>query len=98
MAGTKAGGLKARDTNIERHGLDFYAKIGRMGGHNSHTGGFASMPREQVSAAGRKGGLKSKRGIAMYGRGEDGKPLTRSQAESRAHWVRDTIHRLARRQ
>lgn len=37
MAGTKAGGLKARQTNIERHGKDFYREIGRMGGMNGHT-------------------------------------------------------------
>lgn len=31
MAGTKAGGLKATATNIERHGKDFYKRIGRKG-------------------------------------------------------------------
>lgn len=46
------------------HGKDFYHRIGAKGGRNGHTGGFASMTHEQVSAAGRKGGLKSRRGPA----------------------------------
>lgn len=42
MSGTRKGGLKAAKTNKEKHGKDFYANIGRIGGRNSHTGGFAS--------------------------------------------------------
>ena len=38
MAGTKAGGLKATATNIERHGKDFYKRIGRKGGSISRRG------------------------------------------------------------
>lgn len=30
MAGTVEGGRKARKTNYERHGKDFYARIGAM--------------------------------------------------------------------
>lgn len=41
MAGTKAGGIAARETNIKKHGADYYARIGAMGGKNSNTGGFA---------------------------------------------------------
>lgn len=63
MAGTKAGGLKARQTNIERHGKDFYREIGAMGGRNGHTGGFAANP-ELAREAGRIGGKISKRGPA----------------------------------
>ena len=63
MAGTKAGGRKARKTNYERHGKDFYARIGAMGGKLGHTGGFAANP-ELAKIAGRKGGKKSKRGKA----------------------------------
>lgn len=59
MAGTKAGGLKAAATNKKRFGKNWYAEIGRKGGQNGHTGGFASMTPEQVRAAGRKGGLTS---------------------------------------
>lgn len=63
MAGTKKGGLKAAETNKAKFGSDFYAEIGRKGGRNGHTGGFAANP-ELARIAGRKGGLKSKRGPA----------------------------------
>ena len=63
MAGTKAGGFKAAQTNKIKYGHDFYAEIGRKGGRNGHTGGFAANP-ELAKIAGRKGGLKSKRGPA----------------------------------
>lgn len=63
MAGTKEGGRKAAATNKLRHGEGFYARIGAKGGRNGHTGGFASNP-ELARIAGRKGGLKSRRGPA----------------------------------
>ena len=63
MAGTRASGLKTAATNIERHGKDFYERIGRKGGKAGKTGGFATNP-ELAKIAGRKGGLKSKRGKA----------------------------------
>ena len=63
MAGSKAGGLKAAKTNKERYGEDWYARIGRKGGQNGHTGGFASNP-ELAKIAGAKGGRISKRGKA----------------------------------
>ena len=62
MSGTKAGGLKARKTNYERHGKDFYKKIGQKGGKK--TGilkGFA-LNRELARKAGKKGGSISRRG------------------------------------
>ena len=65
MAGTKIGGQKAAATNKARHGLDFYARIGRMGGRNGHTGGFAADP-ELAKRAGAIGGRKSKRGPAKH--------------------------------
>lgn len=61
MSGTRAGGLKASATNKQRHGEDFFARIGKKGGENGHTGGFASNP-ELARKAGRKGGSKSRRG------------------------------------
>jgi len=61
MGGTKLGGQKARDTNKQNHGEDFYVKIGALGGKASGTGGFYAN-RELASEAGRKGGLKSRRG------------------------------------
>ena len=69
MAGTHAGGLKARETVYIMHGKDFYKEIGRKGGQNGHTGGFASNP-ELARKAGAKGGRISKRGKAR--RTEDG--------------------------
>jgi general stress protein YciG len=61
MAGTKAGGMKAAQTNKAKHGSDFYAKIGAKGGKLGKTGGFAANP-ELARIAGRKGGLISRRG------------------------------------
>lgn len=60
MAGTKAGGVKAAQTNKVRHGSDFYAKIGAKGGQNGTTGGFAAN-RELARVAGAKGGRISRR-------------------------------------
>lgn len=60
MAGTKVGGGKTRDTNIKRHGEDFYIKIGAKGGKLGRTGGFYAN-RELARAAGAKGGRKSRR-------------------------------------
>lgn len=44
MSGTKAGGMKAKATNLLLHGDDFYHRIGKKGGQNGHTGGFAANP------------------------------------------------------
>lgn len=60
MAGTKEGGRKARDSNLAND-PNFYSNIGRMGGKNGHTGGFAANP-ELARIAGAKGGRKSRRG------------------------------------
>ena len=51
---------KAVATTYERHGRDFYKRIGHIGGHNSHKGGFQEGS-ELAKEAGRKGGLKSRR-------------------------------------
>ena len=61
MAGTRAGGAKARETNKRKYGEDFYSVIGKQGGEKGRTGGFYAN-RELASIAGRKGGLKSRRG------------------------------------
>ena len=63
MAGTKVGGQKAAATTKGQYGRDFYAEIGRKGGRNGHTGGFATNP-ELAKLAGAKGGRISKRGKA----------------------------------
>lgn len=63
MSGTKAGGLKAREKNLERD-PDFYKKIGQKGGRNgkgpNYKGGFAAN-KELAKIAGAKGGRKSRR-------------------------------------
>lgn len=64
MSGTRDGGLKAKDTNYQKHGRDFYQRIGRKGGRNGHTGGFAANP-ELARIAGAKGGRISRRGKAI---------------------------------
>lgn len=71
MAGNRAGGLKAAQTNRKRHGADFYADIGTKGGKLGHTGGFAHDKRtwlqkllrkpKLASLAGKAGGRISKR-------------------------------------
>lgn len=61
MSGNNLGGVKAAQTNKERHGSDFYKKIGAIGGRAQVPKGFA-LNRERASEAGRKGGLISKRG------------------------------------
>lgn len=68
MSGTRSGGLKARKTNLEKYGKDFYREIGRKGGRNGHTGGFAVVDENGVhtlaKVAGAKGGSISRRGPA----------------------------------
>lgn len=65
MSGTKEGGKKAALTNLQRHGKDFYANIGRQGGKNGHTGGFYNNP-DRAREAGSKGGKISRRGPAKH--------------------------------
>ena len=71
MSGTKAGGQKAAATNKAKYGKEFYANIGRKGGRNGHTGGFAAN-LELAKIAGAKGGKKSKRGPAKHIKSELG--------------------------
>lgn len=65
MSGTLEGGKKAAITNLAKHGKDFYARIGRMGGCtiSEKKKGFAADP-ERARWAGSIGGKKSKRGPA----------------------------------
>ena len=72
MAGTLEGGLKAKETNYQKHGSDFYRRIGAIGGRNGNTGGFASdkvgkdglTGRQRARLVGKEGGRKGKRGPA----------------------------------
>ena len=68
MSGTKSGGLKAKQTNTELYGKDWYSKIGKLGGSAEHKGprGFAAMPPEKRQAAGRKGGSNGSRSKKNY--------------------------------
>jgi len=61
MAGTRLGGLVARDTNKTLYGADFYRNIGRAGGKISRGGGFADNP-EFAREMGKLGGAASRRG------------------------------------
>ena len=74
MSGTKAGGVKARETNYKIHGSDFYKRIGRMGGKagDPTNKGFASNI-ERARKAGAKGGKISKCGPAKKHKNEDEK-------------------------
>lgn len=62
MAGTKAGAKKASETMKKIYGNNWYCKIGSIGGKAHVDKGFACMPYEKRSEAGRKGGSISKRG------------------------------------
>ena len=64
MSGTKEGGRKAATTNFERHGNDFYARIGAIGGKKGTTGGFFAN-RELARLAGAKGGRVSRRPVKV---------------------------------
>ncbi len=61
MAGTKAGGAKAAETNKAKYGDGFYEKIGAIGGKAKVPKGFAMMSPEKLRQAGIKGGKKSRR-------------------------------------
>lgn len=60
MGNTKEGAKKAAQTNKERHGKDFYKRIGSLGGSRTGNKGFA-LNRELARVAGAKGGQISKR-------------------------------------
>lgn len=62
MAGNREGALKAAKTNKEKHGEDFYKKIGAMSWDNyrSRKTGFALLPKEKHIEISRKGGQKTK--------------------------------------
>lgn len=64
MAGTKEGALKAVATIKEKHGEDFFKKVGAIGGvAKSPNKGFGA-DRERAKLAGMKGGRISRRGKA----------------------------------
>lgn len=60
MPGTLEGGKLAAETNIARHGDDYYSRIGAIGGRNGNTGGFKDI--NLAKKAGAIGGKLSRRG------------------------------------
>lgn len=74
MVGTRAGGQKARATNLAKYGKDFYVNIGRIGGGSKGQAdgaikGFAANP-ELAKIAGAKGGRNSSRAGIANGEGK----------------------------
>ena len=78
MVGTRAGGIKAAKKNKSLYGDDFYKNMGKKGGKNGHTGGFACMEvgedgltgRERARVVGAIGGKKGKRTGVKNGEGK----------------------------
>lgn len=60
MSGNKIGGQKARDKNLAND-PDFYKKIGSRGGKAFQPDRGFARSHEHAAAAGRLGGLKSRR-------------------------------------
>ena len=65
MPGTVIGGKRAAQTNKERHGEDFYQRIGKLSNaswekNGRKPRGFAANP-ELARSAGASGGRKSRR-------------------------------------
>lgn len=84
MSGTREGDLKAAAANT-KHDKDFYRRIGRMGGRNSHTGGFASNKvdkngltgPERARLYGKNGGLNGSRLGIKNGEGKSPSSLSK---------------------
>lgn len=76
MTGTKAGGIKACNTTKEKHGEDFYKKIGKIDGSV-----FREAPRwfalhpDLAKIAGAKGGRTSTRKGIKNGEGKRWKKI-----------------------
>ena len=68
MAGTREGGRRAAQTNIEKYGKDFYKDIGHKGGsaYTDKPKGFANNP-ELAKKVGRNIGLRTRRGYKWLG-------------------------------
>ena len=74
MAGTARGGKRAAQTNKERHGEDFYQRIGKLSNagwekNGRKPRGFAANP-ELARIAGVRGGRKSRRQGLISRKGE----------------------------
>ena len=63
MAGNREGALKGALTNKQKHGADFYKRIGSQSWKNperSRKTGFALVPKEKHLEYSKKGGEKTK--------------------------------------
>ena len=49
-------GRKGGEATRKAHGSEFYSEIGSSQGKENNPGNFANRPKEDVRAAGRKGG------------------------------------------
>lgn len=65
MSGNREGSAKAVKTIKERHGEDFFRKIGVKGGKASVGGGFAYGDHTLAKEAGSTGGKRGKRGFKL---------------------------------
>lgn len=70
MAGTTQGGKAAAQTNKERYGKDFYAKIGAKSNESWEKNGrkprgFSAMTPERRRELGKKGGSISRKGKSL---------------------------------
>lgn len=78
MSGTYAGGAKAAATNKRKYGDDYYARMGKIGGSVSKSGGYASevvgkdglTGKQRAKVAGAKGGSSSSRAGIRNGKGK----------------------------
>lgn len=100
MAGTAIGGNKAYEKNIASD-PQFYVKIGQRGGiaYHSKPRGFAFMTHAQASAAGRKGGLRSRRNVkymVRYDNGNDVREMTIQQCADELQLSKAWVAELAR--
>ncbi len=62
MSAHRARSLRTAEANKNRHGADFYRRIGKLGGSKCVPKGFARMSPEKLSAVSAKGVSISKRG------------------------------------
>ena len=64
MAGSKDGGVKAKNTNVLLYGRDYYKRIGALGGAASRGGGFGNGDKGKALARqwGAIGGALSRKG------------------------------------
>lgn len=86
MPGTAKGGAKSAATNKRLYGDSFYERIGKLGGSAKVPKGFAVMPFNKVSAAGRRGGANSRRRKSLYA--VDNTPFSEGFSTKKSWWRR----------